>query len=439
MNDSDSEVEVVDLTGVTQKNPIQPLSLERGVSAPYTLPEDELQFLSRPSIFSSSVVAPKATPRRPARSPRESPIRPPAKRRVLPVSPAPSDVSIEPGVETKEELKVVSPKPMKSRFNFTGRRVHLTFKTHVPFVDLLSFVKKGRKGKEHVLKQYSIVWENGDSENGYPHTHLALWYQDQQHVASERRWDFRGIHPHIQIVNDDKHWLTIVKEYHLKAPVSLEQSDPIGLESEAESIDRILDGINSEAELYRCKALEGYWHSSAKSAWVKKLWETKQDRVPDVMEGLVLHPWQVDLQTLLDGPVDSRKIYWVMDTVGGKGKSTWANSFESRHSDCYLGASVRHETLTYDIVSSGKKKFYLLDFSRGSLKNQLPYRAIEALKNGVVQASLYHGRKLKMRPPHVVVFSNDGPDTSQLSRDRYVIYDINDLNLVDVTQSYMGN
>lgn len=38
----------------------------------------------------------------------------------------------------------------------------------------------------------------------------------------------------------------------------------------------------------------------------------------------VLFPWEDRLLKKLEGPVDSRKIFWYYDYIGGTGKSTFA-------------------------------------------------------------------------------------------------------------------
>ena len=53
----------------------------------------------------------------------------------------------------------------------------------------------------------------------------------------------------------------------------------------------------------------------------------------------------------------------------------------------------------------------------------LSYRFIESLKDRMVFSGKY-GSTMKMlrKTPHVIVFSNEDPDRTQLTADRYVVY-----------------
>jgi len=141
------------------------------------------------------------------------------------------------------------------------------------------------------------------------------------------------------------------------------------------------------------------------------------------LDGEFLRDWQVDLEKeLLEEPGD-RKIVFVVDSVGNSGKSFFCRWFLENHGAKTQVLSAGKEVdLSYMVEDF--KSIFLFDISRGRLE-YLQYSILEALKNGVVQSTKYasmskilHGRA------HVVVFTNEHPDMTKLSEDRYDIREI---------------
>ena len=61
-----------------------------------------------------------------------------------------------------------------------------------------------------------------------------------------------------------------------------------------------------------------------------------------------------------------------------------------------------------------------------------------AAKNGRIVAAKFGSKELKFNTPNtVVVFSNEKPDVSELSKDRWKIFRIRDDDLIDVTDIYV--
>lgn len=56
-----------------------------------------------------------------------------------------------------------------------------------------------------------------------------------------------------------------------------------------------------------------------------------------------LYPWQIKLNDILNGPINNRAVYWILERIGNTGKSTFLANYKALHLD---------DTA---IVSSGKK------------------------------------------------------------------------------------
>ena len=77
---------------------------------------------------------------------------------------------------------------------------------------------------------------------------------------------------------------------------------------------------------------------------------------------------------------------------------------------------------------------FLFDVGKSKTFDEINYAVLEKIKNGRIVADKYNTAELKFYTPNiVVVFSNGWPDTRQLSKDRWKIFQIRDHELMDVT------
>ena len=145
------------------------------------------------------------------------------------------------------------------------------------------------------------------------------------------------------------------------------------------------------------------------------------------MDSIQLKPWQEEVIKLVDNPSD-RIIYWIMGEAGNEGKTfiqkyirqlfgarrvlkTEANS---RKAD--IAYVLAQETLTC-------KDIFLFNLLRSDL--EVTYGLLENIKDGYLVSSKYRSKPLKIQTPNtVIVFSTSLPSMSQLSRDRWQIYEI---------------
>lgn len=139
-------------------------------------------------------------------------------------------------------------------------------------------------------------------------------------------------------------------------------------------------------------------------------------------------PYQESLATLLSSPdPDSRKILFVVDPVGNSGKSWFVDTYyRSRPDDVQILSVGKREDLSYAI--DDRKRVFLFDLPRSACEF-LPYVLLEQLKDRRVFSNKYESRmKMLINPTHVVVFTNEYPDMTKLSADRYEIIVWNNSN-----------
>lgn len=130
--------------------------------------------------------------------------------------------------------------------------------------------------------------------------------------------------------------------------------------------------------------------------------------------GAVLREWQTDVLEKLENQ-DDRKILFVVDEVGGNGKSFLAD-YMIATKDAIAFDNGKSADLKYGY--SGEE-YIIFDLVRSS-QEHINYEIIETLKNGRFFNTKYDsGMKMYGRGKKVVVFMNACPDGEKLSHDRY--------------------
>lgn len=132
-------------------------------------------------------------------------------------------------------------------------------------------------------------------------------------------------------------------------------------------------------------------------------------------------PWQARLASLLDEPPDDRKIVFVVDPQGNKGK-TWFQKFylQKRPNDVQLLLMGKRDDMAYSIDPN--KSVFMINVPRGSIEF-LQYSVLEMLKDRIVHSPKYESMtKFLARQCHVVVFTNEFPSMTHMTSDRPMFF-----------------
>lgn len=140
------------------------------------------------------------------------------------------------------------------------------------------------------------------------------------------------------------------------------------------------------------------------------------------------YPWQASVIEMLNGPVHSRKVLWLVDFAGCGGKSTFAKwqCFTRKRAVCF--SYGKGNDLLHLASKHGAQRVFFFDLTRAKASDlgvQDLYQAIEQIKNGHIMSGKYEGTTLLFKRPHVVVFSNQEPQREHLSADRWDVRYIN--------------
>lgn len=335
-------------------------------------------------------------------------------------------------------FKVIS----DDKFRLQSQRVFFTYKHHIPFDQLIEFINN-----LFPISQYVICHEIGDEHHNYEHTHISIEFDKKIDVRNCRAFDFNFnnevIHPNI---GTTRNWPASCI-YCLK----MWRKDPNNKNWEANfDVIEYLKGKNRNKCVKECNILE----LCKKAKNTKSASEFLQSEVKDLRDVVPLlqiynnkdyptdpkqlkyleafekniRKWQADLYNVLDQEPDRRKIYWVVDKIGGQGKSDFCSYVDTlkKPDTCLTIASTGSLRDISDVIRNWMDRgaypeIILIDLPRTFQERDSVYTLIESVKNGRLTCTKYKGSTLRFYPPHVMIFSNWLPDVTNLSKDRWVI------------------
>lgn len=129
-----------------------------------------------------------------------------------------------------------------------------------------------------------------------------------------------------------------------------------------------------------------------------------------------LRPWQKSALSVLQIQ-NNRQVMWLVDEVGGTGKTFFGNWLLANN-DAQLLTNMKSDAFDW---AWGGKEYTVFDFAR-CVGEGINYNNIEKAKNGYVYSSKYMGKTSVNSKSKVIVFSNEMPDKSKLSEDRWFIF-----------------
>lgn len=145
----------------------------------------------------------------------------------------------------------------------------------------------------------------------------------------------------------------------------------------------------------------------------------------DVRKVKELRTWQKDIHERLMVE-DDRKVHIIIDTTGGKGKSTyvrWAMCHKYGQIIPFVNDFQGMLRMVCDMPIS---KVYYMDMPRGISKEKLKglYAGIEMVKGGYAYDDRYKFKQILFDPPNVCIFTNTEPNMKYLSADRWCILEL---------------
>jgi hypothetical protein len=139
-----------------------------------------------------------------------------------------------------------------------------------------------------------------------------------------------------------------------------------------------------------------------------------------------LYDWQKLAEEYCLSDPDGRKVKWIWDEIGSKGKSAFCKYMVVKYNAvCIQGGKLADIMNIIFNTDMDCVNAVIIDIPRCN-KNGVSYASIECILNGMITNTKYEtGRKI-FNPPNVLVLSNFYPDITQLSQDRWDITDLNE-------------
>lgn len=155
--------------------------------------------------------------------------------------------------------------------------------------------------------------------------------------------------------------------------------------------------------------------------------EKVRDLILKEYEDVKWHPWQETVLNIIDGEPDPRKIYWIWEMVGNRGKSYLAKYIDLKY-DAIIADGKKDNVFNQIKIHMDEEKLpkiIILDVPRHNLK-YVNYGVLEQIKNGHIYSGKYEGSKCLFPHPHVIIFANEAPNWNCMSSDRIQDFNLND-------------
>lgn len=136
-----------------------------------------------------------------------------------------------------------------------------------------------------------------------------------------------------------------------------------------------------------------------------------------------LYDWQQNIVNLYNTEPDGRSVYWYVDEVGGKGKSSFCKYMYIKYDCITIQGGKLADIMNIIFNLKDIPKMLIIDVPRCNT-NKVSYSAIECILNGMITNTKFETGIKVFNPPHVLVFSNYYPDDSKLSEDRWNIIEL---------------
>jgi len=158
-------------------------------------------------------------------------------------------------------------------------------------------------------------------------------------------------------------------------------------------------------------------------------------RIPKPVQSLKpeeLYSWQKNVINIINQPANDRDVRWFWDDDGNTGKSKLCKYILMNYHSHVISKGRYSDIINviFNMEDIDSDSVIVIDIPRNQ-SNHVSYDAIESIKNGFVCNTKYETGQKIFNPPHVLIFCNYPPDTSQLSEDRWIITKIDKPTPID--------
>lgn len=363
------------------------------------------------------------------------------------------DEKIKKAIDGLPEL--VDPVRENGKFRIENSKFHLTYSYHISTKEYLETMRNQlstcvRKGCKPIkILYYSIVRETGLSkgfDKPHPHTHVAIEMNAPLISTESRCFDYRcpvnpptedkWCHPNIRLINNTKHFKYICETYHTKEVdpdtnyripgliQAIDLKSILGCKNTIE-INEMIDQKNPD------KMHLSFVYDAIREKHKKVIVEEEQNIIRKNKKLPNLKVWQLVLDELCKY-INRRIILAIVGLSGGEGKSIIISHFRTLYNVIAIppikSGDIAH-LIMQEIKNTGiYPDIICLDAPRcyGDSTTDSIFALFETIKNERLISGKYDScSKELIKSPTIVIFTNDYPDVTRLSMDRWLIGKIN--------------
>lgn len=129
--------------------------------------------------------------------------------------------------------------------------------------------------------------------------------------------------------------------------------------------------------------------------------------------------WQLEIMDVIQQKPDKRTIWWLWEPNGNVGKTSFCKYLCVKH-DALMLSGKSSDMFHMLSKFENKRKLIIVDVPRSS-QDFINYGALESIKNGLIFSGKYEGAQIIFNCPHLICFSNQKPDETKMSNDRWKI------------------
>lgn len=341
--------------------------------------------------------------------------------------------------EDEENLPVSYKNTEDKKFRLNTKKIFLTYKTHLPFDEFITWLSKKAK-----INQFVMCHEISDKTNKYEHTHITVCFNKNIDTTNSRFFDYNNIHPNIGGV---RNWIKCVVYCVKQKPKPIYHSnfDVMDyIKKNKNNFNRNMKGGSAQvASLCERIANQESCFDAIKNCAtdlkdviaISTIFKNKTTQIdPKLIEyynNMTLYPWQQFFFDIVKNEPEhkNRDIYWIYDLIGNIGKSDFTDYLETKFpKTCIVINTIGKVADINDYVRNKinegiKPEIIIFDLPRTLEDRESLYTNLENLKNGRITCTKYVGASKRYIRPHVLVFANWKPKISKsLSRDRWKIF-----------------
>lgn len=191
---------------------------------------------------------------------------------------------------------------------------------------------------------------------------------------------------------------------------------------------------NIREEIRKCKSYNEVLEIEGIEKYLKfaqEYYNSLDKRRPDLYKDIVLKDWQKLISDYLDNEGDNRSILFVVDAVGGRGKTFLSSYLYNTRDDIFYTTNGKTSDILYNYSKSLKHNI-IFDITRNITLDKVNYDAIENICNPIFTSNKYNSMTLfREKKSNVIIFTNDNRTRKlkdYLSVDRIKILNLDDEN-----------